>query len=179
MKLIDEDLSAKLVVMQVDERFVEADSPDSNWHQVIKAGFEPKRASVYPVLTHEYTDVEQAARAYEQVAKEQFSQADFIIAQLGIGDDGHTAGILPGSAGASALELVTGYAAERFERITLTFPALELVDEAYVFAYGGAKLYALTRLMNNHLPLETLPAAILRRLAQAVVYNDQIEGETK
>ncbi|HET8690446.1 MAG TPA: 6-phosphogluconolactonase, partial [Candidatus Saccharimonadales bacterium] len=34
MKLIDDKLTAKLVIMQADERFVAIDSPDCNWHQL-------------------------------------------------------------------------------------------------------------------------------------------------
>lgn len=179
MGLLDRDLTKKLVIMQADERFVAVDSADCNWYQLTKAGFEPKQARVYPVLSGKFKDVSEAASAYEELVKDQFAEADHIIAQLGIGDDGHTAGVLPGGPAASAEELVTGYAAERFERVTLTFPALQLVDEAYAFAYGAAKLYALTRLRDNQLPLEVLPAGVLRKIAKAVVYNDQIEGDAK
>ncbi|HET8690445.1 MAG TPA: 6-phosphogluconolactonase [Candidatus Saccharimonadales bacterium] len=179
MRLLDAALTAKLVILQADERFVAADSPDCNWYQLFKAGFESQQAKTYPILSGEFDDVNAAAAAYEKVVQKQFAEADYIIAQLGIGGDGHTAGILPGGPAASAKELVTGYAGERFERVTLTFPALQLVDEAYAFAYGPAKLYALTRLKDNQLPLEVLPAGVLKGIARAVVYNDQIEGEAK
>lgn len=179
MKLIDDQLTAKLVIMQADERFVAVDSSDCNWHQLTEAGFAPGQAQVYPVLSDKFSDYTQTAAAYDKVVQEQFAAADFIVAQLGIGDDGHIAGILPGGPAASAKELVTGYAAERFERITLAFPALLLIDEAYAFAYGPAKLYALSRLRDNRLPLEVLPAGILRKIPRSLVYNDQIEGEAK
>jgi len=121
-------------------------------------------------------DFEATAAAYEEQVKKEFAQpGSLIIAQLGMGSDGHVAGILPHSPAAKPNEhVVVAYESDPYRRITLTFTALRQIDTAYLFAFGAEKLPAVTNLAMHELPLEEQPAQILRELSDVYVYNDQL-----
>jgi 6-phosphogluconolactonase len=86
---------------------------------------------------------EEAARAYEKDLRRLVGVPpvlDLVI--LGLGGDGHTASLFPGSA---ALEIRDRYAAENFVpalgawRLTLTYSALNAAREALFLVEGKAK----------------------------------------
>jgi 6-phosphogluconolactonase/glucosamine-6-phosphate isomerase/deaminase len=173
IKGLPAELQPYLAIM-FDERYGAFGHKDSNLRQLYDAGFAPGRATVVPVLTPENLSLEQTAARYDAAAKTAFDNADVVIAQLGIGPDGHVSGILPGSPAASARKLVSGYRFGEYQRITFTFAALRKVTAAYAFAFGAAKREQLLKLRDKKLPLKTQPAQILKQLPEAYVYNDQI-----
>lgn len=175
MQLIDDNLSSKLVIMQTDERYVDPNSPDCNWYQLAQTGFDTKQAKTFPILSSGLSLAETATN-YAKVVSEQFDQAEYIIGQFGIGANGHTAGIMPGSVAAKSRDLVIGYEAEDFKRVTLGFEAIKQLKVAYTFAFGEDKFKALTDLADKDLSLEELPSGILKQIDGSVVYNDLIEG---
>jgi 6-phosphogluconolactonase/glucosamine-6-phosphate isomerase/deaminase len=176
MDSIAADLTSSLSVMLGDERYGPTGHADSNWQQLIDAGFDAKQATVYPVLKAE--GFEATAKRFETEVKDAFGAAEVIIAQLGIGEDGHIAGILPGSPVASetTTALVAAYEGEDYQRITLTPAALKHISAAYVFAFGGGKREALTQLRRKRLSVEQQPAQLLKQLRSVYIYNDQIGG---
>lgn len=173
-RLLDEELTCKLVVMQTDERFVALDSNDCNWKQLREAGFDTKQAETFPMLVEGDSRDETAERYSETVLRE-FIVADYIVGQFGVGSDGHIAGIKPDSPASTSDELVCGYQGEDFERVTLTFPALQQVDEAFGFIFGEAKRPVLEQLLGDIPSLAKFPAGVLRTTPISTVYNDQIE----
>lgn len=173
MQLVAGELSAKLVLMQTDERYVPLASADCNWLQLQQAGLDVKQAQTFPMLVNDAEPLENVAQRYANTVKEQFAAADYIIGQFGIGADGHIAGIKPGSPAAHSKQLVAGYQAEDFKRLTLTFSAITELNEAYCFAFGSAKLPALQQLKANKQPLTALPAGVLQLLPTAKLYSDQ------
>lgn len=176
MEHIPEALTPKLTIMPADERYGLLGHPDSNVRQLYDAGFGPKYARFVPILGNE--DFAITLRHFSDVAKQLFGAADSIIAQLGMGADGHVAGILPGSVAATnGTDLVAGYTGPDFQRLTLTFAALKQVRTAYLFAYGENKRGALEQLQNENPPYEQQPAQILKAIPSAYVYNDLLEGE--
>jgi 6-phosphogluconolactonase/glucosamine-6-phosphate isomerase/deaminase len=175
MRRLDDELTRKLVIMQADERFVPLDSKDCNWHQLVNAGFDTKHATAFPVLVMGESRDETAARYSETVLRE-FIAADYIVGQFGVGTDGHIAGIKPGSQASISDELACGYRGEDFERVTLTFPALQQVDEAFAFVFGDEKRPILERLLGDIQSLAEFPAGVLRTTPISTIYNDQIES---
>jgi len=170
---ISEDLSKGLSVSLADERYGAPGHADSNWEQLLQAGFKAKRAAMLPVL-RPGASFEQTIESYGELIDKAFSANDIIIAQLGIGSDCHIAGILPGSPAASeTTALVTGYQAPPLSRLTLTFPALRGVTAAYAFAFGKPKRAALESLQTGSSGLSEKPARILNELTEAYMYSDQ------
>jgi 6-phosphogluconolactonase/glucosamine-6-phosphate isomerase/deaminase len=176
MKQIPDDLTANLTVYLTDERYGEVSHPDSNSRQLEEAGFEHKNARVTWVLA-EGLSLEETADQYSLSIAAAFEANDTVIAQMGMGADGHVCGIMPGTPAVDSDKLVVGYVTENFTRITLTPKALkEHVTAAYVFAFGEGKKEALANLLKE-LPLNEQPAQVLKSLPETYVYNDQIEGE--
>lgn len=168
-----EDLTANLELLLCDERYVEVGSTDSNFQSFTRAGLSLKRAKFEPILVNGLSPKQTLDRYYDQFDQKR-NWADRTIAQLGIGNDGHTAGILPGTEAVNSLDEIVYYEAAPFKRLSLTLQVLTKLDELFVFAYGASKQSALERLKNSNEPLQTLPSAIFRGLSNVKVYNDQI-----
>lgn len=178
MDSIADELSRHLTILLADERYGPPGHADSNWVQLMDSGFQGKHASMLPVL-HAGDSFEQAATRYNQLAGQALDEAEIIIAQIGIGPDGHIAGILPNSPAAHEAEaLISAYDSPPYQRLTMTFPALQRITADYSFAFGESKRQALTSLEEEELDPVDQPAQILKHLPEAYVYNDQI-GEHK
>lgn len=176
MERIPETLSNRLTIMPADERYGPLEHVDSNVRQLYDAGFAPKYARFVPILIGK--DFEETLHQFADTANRLFGTSSSIIAQLGMGADGHVAGILPNSPAASnEADLVAGYAGPDYKRLTLTFSALKLVTTAYLFAFGDNKRLALKQLQQDDIPYERQPAQILKTIPSAYVYNDQLEEE--
>lgn len=174
MQAIPEPLTEKLTVMLVDERYGPVGHAESNWQKLIQAGFDPKRATALPVLEDPLSFTQTATR-YETYTEQAFVQATTVIAQLGIGEDGHIAGIMVGTADASDTALVTAITTEKLQRLTLTYTALRNTTAAYVFAFGDNKADTLHTLTTRSVTLSEQPAQILKELAEVYIYSDQLE----
>lgn len=166
-----------LSILPVDERFGPDGHDESNYTKLARQGFEPGQARWYNILA-ENLSFEETYLAYLRLAEELFSGADYVVATLGIGTDGHTAGLLPNTpAIAEAQQLVSCYPAADFNRLTLTRVALDKVDIAFLNAYGPHLTDALHRLSEHNETVASLPAAILYDMRDVYVYNDAIESE--
>lgn len=170
-------LRPNLTIMLSDERFGPYGHKDSNLQQLSDAGFDAHGAKVIPVLVPESLPLETTITHYEDNIRQALATTDVCIAQLGMGSDGHIAGILPGSPAIHAKSLVTRYTTESFDRITLTLQALQQVTATYVFAFGPDKRAQLVRLRDASLPVDEQPAQILKQFAESYVYNDQISSD--
>jgi|SRR5579863_3916683 len=129
-----------------DERHVPPDHPESNYRMVKEAMLSRvpvPAANVFRIPTEKDPDI--AAREYEATLRRffglqpnQFPRFDLVL--LGVGPDGHTASLFPGSDALNETSrLVVANWVEKFEtrRITLTFPVLN--HAAYVmFLVSGA-----------------------------------------
>jgi 6-phosphogluconolactonase len=140
-----------------DERFVPWDHPDSNYGMARDALL--ARAPVPPENIHGIpTDGPpvEAARRYERQLKSWYgaetidpAQTLFDVVLLGLGEDGHTASLIPGT---EVLDERRRWVAEvigaRPEvRITLTYPALDSTKHAAFLVAGGDKRPILARVL--------------------------------
>lgn len=175
MEHITTSLSKNLTVGLIDERFGPVGHDDSNWHQLALNGFIPKKATAMPVLVNNDCSLEETAVDYEHRLRFALSSHDIVIAQLGIGNDGHIAGILPGSPAATEqTKLVVSFQSETYARITTTPAAFSKFDLAYALAFGEGKRKAVQSLEAEDLSVEEQPAQLLKKVTEAYVYSDQL-----
>lgn len=163
----------RLTCLLSDERFGQPGHTDSNWQQLSAAGF-TNSVVVFPPVLQSELPLEATADAYGALVSTVFDSADCIIAQLGIGNDGHIAGILPRSEGLRADRMVVSYDGGDFQRITMTPLALRRAHVTYALAFGDAKRPAISRLQDEQLAISEQPAQLLKELPVAHIYSDQI-----
>jgi 6-phosphogluconolactonase len=163
-----------------DERFVPPDHPDSNYRMVREALL--SRAQVPRANTHSVPtggDPAAAARDYERTLKSFYGAETldpdrplFDIQLLGLGPDGHTASLFPGT---NVLDERRRWVAEvigaRMEdRITLTYPALESSRHTAFLVTGADKRAAFARVRAGD---RELPAARLMPVGELVWFVDR------
>ncbi|MDB5175197.1 MAG: hypothetical protein JWM81_55 [Candidatus Saccharibacteria bacterium] len=173
MNTLPEALTSKLTIMLIDERHGPVGHADSNGSQLLIAGFDHKQAHIVPVLVGDRT-LEETRESYDTAARMAFTDADIVIGQMGIGVDGHIAGILPGSIALDSTDFVAAYTTDEYARLTLTSHAIKRLNAAYVFAFGDDKTATLERLENETLPYSEQPAQILKELPEVYIFNDLI-----
>jgi 6-phosphogluconolactonase/glucosamine-6-phosphate isomerase/deaminase len=142
---------------------------DSNWEQLKRAGFNLPGAKLHPVLLGK--DLEYTYKDFDQFLIAEMVSVNYRLGFFGIGADGHTAGILPGSPACQAPTFAMGYETGEFTRITMTYPAIEKLDEAVVYAVGQSKWPVLDQLELD-LPIEQQPAQILKKVPKLTIFND-------
>jgi 6-phosphogluconolactonase len=163
-----------------DERFVPWDDPESNYGMVRAAllGRVPApRGNIHGIGTRG-TPAE-AAAAYERELKSYYgfeslnpAQPLFDIQILGLGPDGHTASLIPGTA---VLDERHRWVAEVIgarpePRITLTYPVLESSRHSAFLVAGADKRQVLSRALAGD---PALPAARLRPIGGLTWFVDE------
>lgn len=163
-----------------DERFVPRADPSNNYGMVrdaLLAKIPIPNRNVHPIPT-EGLSAEAAASAYERELKS-FYEADsvdparpiFDVTLLGLGIDGHTASLFPGSM--VLLEQDRWVAAvtgpKHDARITLTYPALESSGHVAFLIEGKGKRGVFERVRRGD---RSLPAVRLSRAGEVHVFGD-------
>ena len=139
-----------------DERHVSPDHPDSNFRMASESLLTkvpiPEK-NVHRIRAE--LEADDAAKEYEQELREFFHLIDhewprFDLVFLGIGEDGHTASLFPGSkALAEASRRVVANWVEKFKafRITLSFPVLNHAAEVVFLVSGAGKAQILSEIL--------------------------------
>lgn len=181
------DLRRLLSVSLIDERFGPVGHVHSNWRQLLDGGLPVASVRVMPLLLDSHDDLEAfdgAVARFDDIltdaARRQARGELLIVGLLGIGADGHTAGILPRSP-ACAIDgdgaaLATGYRSEVHTRITITPAFFRYFDRAVAYAYGAGKWPAVDRLQQA-LPVCDQPAQLLKRARESRVFSDRVPEE--
>lgn len=170
-RLPGRDLADRLCVTLTDERYGPPGHADSNWQQLMQAGFDFTLVKNVPVLCN--LSMAETAERFARNFEAAVAQNDVVVAQLGMGVDAHTAGILPGSPATKEPGWVSAYYTPGFSRITLTFPSLCRAHAAYLIAFGAEKAGALERLKHADASmLADVPAAVLASIPDSYVYTD-------
>ena len=138
-----------------DERWVPVDDPESNEGMARHAFADQVHPRAVYSMRHAGDTIEEAADAYERLLRE-FGPLDLV--HLGLGPDGHTASLFPGSPALDQRErlvVATGDDLHPHPRLTLTFPALAQSRLAVFTVAGEGKREALQRVKAG----DDLPAA--------------------
>ncbi len=153
-----------------DERHVPPADPASNFNmtqEALLSNVAVPPQNVFRILA-ENADAGAAALAYEQTLRDFFASAPgqfprFDLILLGMGPDGHTASLFPGTAGLQQHErLVIANWVEKFQtdRITFTFPLLNAAAEVIFLVSGPDKAEMLPQVLGP--PMQPpLPAQLV------------------
>lgn len=143
-----------------DERCLPPDHPESNYRDARRLMLE--RVPIPPANVHrimgETPDPLQAARAYEQEVADfvKSDDASFDLVLLGMGADGHTASLFPGSPalatrGRLAVAVEPGpQARPPVQRITLTLEAINQARQVHILVTGRSKALTAGRVLASH-----------------------------
>jgi 6-phosphogluconolactonase len=167
----------RLDVLLGDERWVSADDPASNARMIgetLLAQPLARHAAFHPVPTGEATP-EASAAAYATLLGDLCagSPPSFDLILLGLGDDGHTASLFPGSPALAVRDRsVTISEGKGLPRITLTAPVLSAARQVIFLVSGAGKRQALERLFDPQEPAERTPARLVSPRSEVLILAD-------
>jgi 6-phosphogluconolactonase/glucosamine-6-phosphate isomerase/deaminase len=186
-------LSNHITVAMTDDRFShEMDINNSHLLQATDFYNEIINADAYYISTEIWNEQnpEELAKRFEyglRQWREEFPKG-VVIAVFGMGEDGHTAGMIPGDGKSSGKEFsfaelfentdkwVLGYSTpnnEYHERVTITMPFIrKYVNHAVAFISGEKKRRAFEKLIAEKGDLAETPARILRELKNVEIFTD-------
>ncbi|MFI5059693.1 MAG: 6-phosphogluconolactonase [Candidatus Acidiferrales bacterium] len=155
-----------------DERHVGPDHPDSNFRMANEAMISksPLKPGQVTRIKGEYPDAEQAAREYEQAIRSHFQLPEgkfprFDLVLLGMGSEGHTASLFPGTKALHEKEriAVSNWVGKLLsDRITLTAPAINNAARVIFMVTGADKAPALTAVLERVFEPDQLPAQLIQ-----------------
>ena len=146
---------SEVTVLFGDERWVPAGDPDSNERLAREALLDHVHPAAVRSMASAAAELEDAADAYAAVVA---SLAPLDVIHLGLGEDGHTASLFPGSPALEehlALVVATGDDLHPHRRLTLTYPGIATGRLVVVTVAGSDKAPAWARLCAG----EDVPAA--------------------
>jgi len=167
-------------VLLGDERWVAADDASSNalmlHNTLLKPGQPGARACFHPVPTVELASAEASAEAFAELVSRLCSGAPpvFDLMLLGLGDDGHTASLFPGTEAPLVRDRWTTIGRGKgLDRITLTAPVLSAARQVVFLVSGEGKRQALSRLLDPAESPDRTPAKLVQPGSEIIVVADQ------
>jgi len=160
---------AKVHLFFGDERAVPPDHPDSNYAMVAEALI--SKVAIHAANVHRIPaelGANVSARAYEEHLKKFFagqSWPRFDLVLLGMGEDGHTASLFPGSdalAEASRWVVATRNVQTGADRITLTLPVFNEAKHVMFLVVGEKKAQRLKETLRPTPEADGLPVQAIK-----------------
>jgi 6-phosphogluconolactonase len=155
----------EVTLFQVDERIAPDGDPDRNLTHLLESLPEAALARLRPLPVAD-ADPNAGAITYASMLPRHFD-----LIHLGLGDDGHTASLVPGDPALDVTDqdvAITGeYMGRR--RMTLTYPVLNAAHEILWLVTGAEKTEPLGRLLAND---TSIPAGRVRP-ARSLVFADE------
>jgi 6-phosphogluconolactonase len=160
-----------------DERYVPPEDEHSNYRMARETLLDrvPVPAAHVHRMPTDPADPRDAAAAYERLLQTHFLTPwpRFDLVLLGLGDDGHTASLFPGSPALDEIRrwvvAVTGPTEPRV-RLTLTLPAIVQAAAIDVTVSGRSKAAALRQALAGDADPRRCPASAVRRTEGALVW---------
>lgn len=160
-----------------DERYVPADDPRSNYRLAREALLNhvplPPQ-NVHPMPT-DLPDPEDAADVYAETLRAHFSGPwpRFDLVLLGLGSDGHTASIFPGSRAVAEKErwvMAVRAPVKPLRRLTLTLPVINRARMVWFLVSGAERASALRSVLVGSPAPQRCPAAGVRPINGGVTW---------
>jgi 6-phosphogluconolactonase len=140
-----------------DERAVPPTSQESNYHMALSSGLEQMpipKAQIHRM--HAENNIQDNAELYEQTIITVLQGRPFDLIMLGMGEDGHTASLFPGT---EALQEHTRLVVANFIpqkntwRMTFTTPCINQANLIVIYVLGAAKRTILKEALSSPTPL--------------------------
>jgi 6-phosphogluconolactonase len=161
----------KMQIFFGDERNVGPNHSDSNFRMAAESLLSkvPLKPDQVHRIKGEYTDADKAAREYEQdirasfqLGSGEFPRFDLIL--LGLGNDGHTASLFPGTTALHEKQrlVVSNWVGKLLtHRVTLTAPAINHAGRVMFLVAGADKASALKAVLEGAREPDQLPAQLI------------------
>lgn len=150
-----------------DERWVPLSDAESNAGEAMRGFLDSvdiPTENIVPFDTEHITPEESASKL-ETLIQNHVPDASFDLIFLGMGDDGHTASLFPGTEAIQEHHrLVVAHSVEKLNAIRLTFtPALINAARSVVFLVGGTgKADMLGEVLDGGIDVDRLPCQVVR-----------------
>jgi 6-phosphogluconolactonase len=160
-----------------DERCVPADHPDSNYRMARDALLSKVPIpgdNVYRMRGE--INPEEAAKEYGLMLKEKFGDGGMDLILLGMGDDGHTASLFPGTAAVTETHhrVVANYAEHsttgKSWRLTLTAPFINQARDILVLVAGSGKAKRLAEVLEGPRDPARLPIQLIEPIQGKILW---------
>jgi 6-phosphogluconolactonase len=161
---------SKIHVFWGDERYVPVTDPQSNESMVRKAWLDHVSIppeNIHPMPTSDRDPIVSAQKyeahlqAFFGTTEGEFPQIDLIL--LGIGDDGHTASLFPGTAALKVSDrLVTVGQKDSQPRITFTAPLINHAKQIVFLVEGAGKTKALQAILAESGDANIYPSRLIQ-----------------
>lgn len=191
LKLLDyiDKVNQAFTISVLDERF-SRQSDINNFSQLTKTKFYKLAQSngakfISTLLTKDESLTQFAARFEIELKKwKQSNPGGVIIVTMGMGPDGHTAGIMPFPENPKLFKQlfcvrnwVVGYDAKNKNeypfRVTTSLTFLkEQVDYAVIFVLGSNKKDALEKIFNDNIKIEEIPAKVVLKMKNVSIFTN-------
>jgi len=162
-----------------DERHVPPNHPDSNYRMANEAMLSkvPVPADNVFRIKAENADAAAAAQEYELTLRRFFREEsgvpNFDLILLGMGPDGHTASLFPGTAALqenSRLVVANWVEKLKTHRLSFTFPVLNAARCVLFLVSGIDKAAVLKTVLEDDVPGEQYPAKLVRPSAGKLIW---------
>lgn len=153
---------SKVFLFWSDERAVSPSSPESNYHMAMQSFSKLPIPPSQIFRMHAESEIEKGALAYEKEIYKTLGHRPFDLIMLGMGEDGHTASLFPGT---SALQIQDRLVAPNFIpqkeswRMTMTLPCINAARHITLYVLGSSKKEMLASIFKGEHDTELLPAA--------------------
>ncbi|MCH9622057.1 MAG: 6-phosphogluconolactonase [Chlamydiia bacterium] len=144
---------SKVLVFFSDERSVGPNDPDSNFHMAMTNGF-----ADLPIPTDHIfrmkaeTNAHENAALYENIIKSKLKNESFDLILLGMGDDGHTASLFPGTDAlneTSKLIVENNVPQKNTLRMTFTYPLIAKAKHIFFLVTGDGKADMVQKVLSD------------------------------
>ena len=169
----------KITFAQADERFRPQDQNEINANAISKTNL-PEVLQNHRIPIHiisQKGSLKNSTTLYNQTLSKLFSDCEIKLAALGVGENCHTAGLLPGYQNKwNVTNYVAGYVnAGKFrKRITVTPKAIAEINYAVVTVTGEQKRNALEDMLkkSHRLHIDHLPAVVNHTISRVDLVTD-------
>lgn len=162
-------------IFQVDERVVASDDAARNWSQLrdaLLAHIAVPETNLHPMPVE---DSDLAAAAARYGADLAALGGVFDLVQLGLGDDGHTASLVPGDVALAVhdKDVTLSGPYQGHQRMTLTYPALNRARAVLWLVTGTAKTEMVQRLCARD---HAIPAGWVEQAKATLIADNAAAG---